>query len=47
MKLVPITVGLRMNNLVEIKKGLSEGDRIVLKPPASLRDGSRVKVKQS
>jgi HlyD family secretion protein len=47
VKLVPITVGLRMNNLVEIKKGLSEGDRIVLKPPASLRDGSRVKVKQS
>jgi multidrug efflux pump subunit AcrA (membrane-fusion protein) len=47
VKLVPITPGLTMNDLVEITGGLKEGDRVVLNPPASLRDGSRVKVKQS
>jgi multidrug efflux pump subunit AcrA (membrane-fusion protein) len=47
VKLVPITPGLTMNDLVEIKSGLKEGDRVVLKPPAALRDGSRVKVKES
>jgi HlyD family secretion protein len=47
VKLVPITVGLSLNDLVEIAKGLKEGDRVVLNPPASLHDGSRVKVKQS
>ncbi|MFA4903214.1 MAG: efflux RND transporter periplasmic adaptor subunit [Desulfobaccales bacterium] len=46
VKLVPITVGLTLNDLVEIAQGLKEGDRVVLNPPASLRDGSRVKVKQ-
>jgi HlyD family secretion protein len=45
--LVPITPGLTMNDLVEIKGGVKEGDRIVLTPPASLQDGARVKVKQS
>jgi multidrug efflux pump subunit AcrA (membrane-fusion protein) len=47
VQLVPITVGLTMNDLVEIAGGLKEGDRVVLNPPASLRNGSRVKVKQS
>ena len=47
VKLVPVTVGLTLNDLVEILSGLKEGDRVVLNPPASLHDGSRVKVKQS
>ncbi|MFZ5449736.1 MAG: efflux RND transporter periplasmic adaptor subunit [Thermodesulfobacteriota bacterium] len=47
VKLVPITLGLAMNDLVEVASGLKEGDRVVLNPPASLRDGLRVKVKQS
>ncbi len=47
VKLVPITAGLTLNDLVEILTGLKEGDRVVLNPPASLHDGSRVKVKQS
>ena len=47
VKLVPITVGLTLNDLVEIAGGLKEGDRVVLNPPRSLHDGSRVKVKQS
>ena len=47
VKLVPVTQGLTMNDLVEVKSGLKEGDRVVLNPPASLKDGSRVKVKES
>jgi HlyD family secretion protein len=47
VKLVPVTVGLTLNDLVEILSGLKEGDRVVVNPPASLHDGSRVQVKQS
>ncbi len=46
-KLVPVTLGLPLNELVEIKSGLKEGDRVVLNPPASLKDGSRVRIKSS
>jgi hypothetical protein len=34
-----------MGDLVEVEKGLKEGDKVVLKPAGSLQDGSRVKVK--
>jgi HlyD family secretion protein len=47
VKLVLVTPGLTMNDLVEIESGLKEGDRVVLNPPASLQAGSRVKVKES
>jgi RND family efflux transporter MFP subunit len=47
VKLVAVTPGATMNDLVEVKSGLKEGDRLVLNPPASLKDGSRVKVKES
>ncbi len=46
-KLVPLTLGPVMNDLVEIDKGLKEGDRVILNPPAGLQDGARVKVKES
>jgi HlyD family secretion protein len=47
VKLVPVSLGLTMNDLVEVAGGLKEGDRVVLNPPASLKDGARVKVKES
>jgi len=45
VKLAPLTLGPEMGDLVEITKGLQEGDKVVLKPPPSLVDGARVKVK--
>jgi HlyD family secretion protein len=47
VRLVQVTIGETMGDLVEIKGGLKEGDRVVLSPPAGLGDGSRVKVKES
>ena len=47
VRLVPITVSATLNDLVEIAGGLKEGERVVLTPPASLQNGSRVKVKES
>jgi len=45
VKLTPLTLGQEMGDLVEITAGLKEGDKVVLKPPPALADGSRVKVK--
>ncbi len=45
VKLTPLTLGPEMGDLVEVEKGLKEGDKVVLKPSASLQDGARVKVK--
>jgi RND family efflux transporter MFP subunit len=47
VKLVQVQVGPVMGDLVEVTGGLKEGDRVVLDPPASLKDGSRVKVRES
>ncbi len=47
VRLVQVTVGETMGDLMEIKGGLKDGDRVVLKPPSGLSDGARVKVKES
>lgn len=44
---VEVSTGEEMGELVEITAGLREGDRVVLKPPASLKSGDRVKLKES
>ena len=46
VRLVQVALGETMGDLVEIKGGLQEGDRVVLKPAAGLSDGARVKVKE-
>ena len=47
VKMVQVQQGPAMGDLVEVASGLKEGDRVVLQPPKSLQDGSRVKVKES
>jgi RND family efflux transporter MFP subunit len=39
-----LRVGLKLGDMVEILSGLKEGDRIVIKPPKGLKDGSRIKI---
>lgn len=38
-----VTAGPQRGDLVEILKGLSPGDKVVLKPPKNLRNGSKIK----
>jgi RND family efflux transporter MFP subunit len=40
---VPITLGSQLREAVEIKSGVKVGDRIVINPPASLKNNARVK----
>ena len=40
----PARVGATFGDMVEILSGLKAGDRIVVKPPKGLKDGSRIKV---
>lgn len=46
VKSVEVSIGEEMGELVEITAGLKEGDRVVVKPPASLKNGDRVKLKE-
>jgi RND family efflux transporter MFP subunit len=46
-RITPVETGPAMGDLLEILGGLREGDKVILKPPASLQDGARVKVKES
>jgi RND family efflux transporter MFP subunit len=40
----PVRIGVRMGDMVEVLEGARAGDKVVLSPPARLRDGSRIKV---
>lgn len=37
-----VTLGEAQGDVVEVRSGLSDGERVVLSPPTSLRDGARV-----
>lgn len=41
-----VELGESMGNMIEIKKGLSAGDKVVLKPSETLSSGMKVKLKQ-
>lgn len=41
---IPITQGRKKNAYMEVKKGLSEGDQVVLQSSQKLEDGSKVRV---
>lgn len=44
VKLVPITIGISVDNNTEISEGLKAGDEIVVKGMSLLNDGSKVKI---
>jgi len=46
VKEVPVTVGPAMGELVDITKGIKDGDRVVLNAPDSLKNGARVRIKE-
>jgi hypothetical protein len=39
-----VDVGTTRDDHVEIRQGLAGGESLVLQPPATLRDGTRVRV---
>jgi RND family efflux transporter MFP subunit len=46
VRMVPVSLGGKVGDLVEVREGLKEGNRIVLKPPPGLTDGDRVKLQE-
>ncbi|HQS01090.1 MULTISPECIES: HlyD family efflux transporter periplasmic adaptor subunit [unclassified Polaromonas] len=45
-RLQPVEVGARNNNEAWLRSGLTEGQTVIVYPPATLRDGSRVQVRK-
>lgn len=45
--LAPVTIGLRNDAQVEIRKGLTVGDRVILFPSDAISDGSRVQQRRT
>jgi len=41
-----ITTGVVLNDMIEVKDGLSVGERVVANPPDALKNGSRIKLAQ-
>ena len=39
---VPVETGAKIGELIEIRSGVGAGERVVMRPPEKLRDGSRV-----
>ena len=44
VKVMPVTLGPPLGDMVEVLNGVKAGDRVVAKPPKRLKDGSRIKV---
>ncbi|MBN1418338.1 MAG: efflux RND transporter periplasmic adaptor subunit [Planctomycetes bacterium] len=42
--LVPVTIGLRGEEWVEVREGIAEGAEVIVDPPAELEDGGKVEV---
>jgi multidrug efflux pump subunit AcrA (membrane-fusion protein) len=42
---VPVELGVTLGSMIEVRKGLEVGEKVVLRPPPSLSSGTRVKLK--
>jgi multidrug efflux pump subunit AcrA (membrane-fusion protein) len=47
VKEVSVTLGPALGDMVEVLSGVKSGDRVVVKPPKRLKDGSRIKIRKS
>ena len=45
MEEVPVETGGPVGSRIEIKKGLNQGDRVVMRPPEKLSAGAKVLIK--
>ncbi|WKZ18394.1 MAG: efflux RND transporter periplasmic adaptor subunit [Candidatus Jettenia sp. CY-1] len=43
---VPLTTGTQIGDMVEVLDGVKPGDKVVLNPPKTLKDGSRIKIEE-
>jgi RND family efflux transporter MFP subunit len=43
---ITVEIGDKMGNMIEIKSGLSAGDKVVVKPSEQLKSGAKVKLKE-
>ncbi|MDN3509777.1 MAG: efflux RND transporter periplasmic adaptor subunit [Candidatus Jettenia sp.] len=46
VKKVPLTTGTQIGDMVEVLDGVKPGDKVVLNPPKTLKDGSRIKIEE-
>ena len=46
VKAVPVKTGPQMGEMIEILAGLKQGDRVVISPPADLKDGDKLKIQE-
>ena len=44
VKEMPVQLGERLGDMMEITDGLKAGDRVVIKPPKGLKSGARIKI---
>jgi RND family efflux transporter MFP subunit len=40
----PVTIGEKLDDMIEVLSGVKTGDKVVLKPVGKLRDGKRIKI---
>ncbi|MDQ5985037.1 MAG: Macrolide export protein MacA [Syntrophus sp. SKADARSKE-3] len=40
----PVVVAVKLGDMTEVVSGLTQGDRVVVKPPQGLKDGSKIKI---
>ncbi|KAA0249441.1 MAG: efflux RND transporter periplasmic adaptor subunit [Candidatus Jettenia sp. AMX1] len=43
---VPLTTGTQIGDMVEVLDGVKPGDKVVINPPRTLKDGSRIKIEE-
>jgi RND family efflux transporter MFP subunit len=41
---IPVTIGEKLGDMIEVLSGVKTGDKVVLKPISKLRDGKRIKI---